>query len=61
MAVNPKHSLNLVGLNIAQHNIRSLKANKIQIINFLDKYNVHVYLTSEIWLKKDDDFFFEEI
>lgn len=45
-------------LNLAQHNIRSISANKPQLINYLEKNNIHIYIASETWLKPKDDRFF---
>lgn len=53
----PNDNLRLTSLNIAQHNVQSLNSNKAQVINFLERHNVHVYMASETWLLPTDDFF----
>lgn len=45
-----------VKLNIAQHNVQSLRCNKNQVMNYLEERNVHVYMVSETWLTPDEDF-----
>lgn len=57
MSTSPNHNLKLTNLNVAQHNIRGLETNKTQVINYLDKFNVHVYMASEILLKPGDSYF----
>lgn len=39
MSPSPNNNLNLADLKISQHNVQSIKSNKLQIINFLEKYN----------------------
>lgn len=57
MYAQPIHNQNLTDLNIAQHNVQSINRNKLQVINHLEKYNIHVYVASEIWNRPTDNFF----
>lgn len=58
MSVNPNNDLKLSHLNVCQHNVRGLlSCNKLQVINFLEEHDIHIYLASEIWLKPDEVFF----
>lgn len=55
MTINPKANPELTTLNIAQHNVHSFKCNKNQIIDYLDRNNIHVCSCSEIWMKLEEE------
>lgn len=57
MANAPNNQSNRIDLVIRQHNIHSIISNKIQLINYLETKNVHIYMATETWLLPTDLFF----
>lgn len=53
-------NMKMEDLIVKQHNVRGLNANKIQVVDFLDKHNVHAYLASETFLKIGENFFLKK-
>lgn len=52
----PSHNLKVKDLSITQQNTQSLCANKLQVINYLERKNTHIALLSELWIKLDEIF-----
>lgn len=59
MAFSPNNNLKIDDLCVGQLNVQSIKSNKLQVINYLERHNVHVLLLSETWLSLEDDFVLE--